>query len=138
MSLPKIKNLYAVFWVLFCAANAFILVRDILGVQQEREDSRMFYFIGMRFSGLQGILKNVDYIGYYTDKDPADKITAAQFSQAQYILAPVILDLDNTSHRFILFNCSIEKKAFEIIEKIGAVPLKKNQYGIVLAERKRP
>ena len=134
--LKKIKIFYAALLAAFSLANALILAADIFSVQKRREDSRIFYFAGMRFSGLKDFLKGADYIGYYTDKNLSKSEYAAQFSQAQYILAPVILDLNNTSHRFILFDCTTEKKAFEKIKEIGAVAVKKNPYGIVLAENR--
>ena len=38
-----------------------------------------FYFIGIKFAGLEKVLKNVEYIGYYTDRDLSKKSEAAQF-----------------------------------------------------------
>ena len=132
----KIKILYAAFLSVLSLINVFILAKDIFSTQKRRENSQMFYFTGVRFSGLKDFLKDAGYVGYYTDKNLSKNEYAAQFSQAQYVLAPIILDLNNTAHRFILFDCTTEKKAFEKIEEIGAIPLKKNQYGIVLAEKK--
>jgi len=58
----------------------------------------------------------------------------AQFSQAQFALAPVILDLNNLNHRFLIFDCDDERRAFAAMQQIHAKPLKRNM-GIILAER---
>ncbi len=85
--------------------------------------------------GLTDMLRGVEYVGYFTDKDLTDKTNAAQFSQAQYILAPVILDLNNTQRDFIIFDCTTPDVALEKIKEIDAVPLVKNKFGIILARK---
>ncbi len=95
-----------------------------------------FYFLGMKFAGLDKILGGVTRIGYYTDRDLSKNSEAAQFSQAQYILAPAILDPYNLNHAFTLFDCSSQEKCQEKIRASNAIPLKKNQFGVILAGKK--
>ena len=94
-----------------------------------------FYFQGLKFGGLQDVFARVDSVGYYTDRDLKKDEAASQFSQAQYIVAPVILDLNYTDHDFILLDCTSEDIAYRKIKEIGAIPLRKNQYGVILARR---
>ena len=120
--------------LLLAAFDSIDLLKKLAKTQYERQ-RHPFYFSGLKFSGLEDTLKNVDYIGYYTDKDLNLKENAAQFSQAQYILAPTILDLNNTSHTFILFDCTNEKKAMSKIKQVHAIAIKKNRFGIILARK---
>lgn len=94
-----------------------------------------YYFLGLKFSGLDNILKEVKYVGYYTDKNLKNNRNAAQFAQAQYILAPTILDLNNSQHDFILFDCSTPQKALKKIKEFNAVPIRRNKFGIILARK---
>ena len=98
-----------------------------------------YTFLGFKFSGLSELFRDhkIDYVSYYTDKDLSVNQHLAQFSQAQYIVAPIILDLNNTKHEFILFDCTSEEKAFTKIKEIGAVALRKNKFGIILAHNPR-
>ena len=96
-----------------------------------------YIFVGFKFSGLKDILKNEDYIGYYTDKSMDKRLDAAQFAQAQYVLAPTILDINNTNHKYILFDCSAPLVAIEKIKKLGLTSIRKNQFGIILTKNPR-
>ena len=116
--------------------NACELSQSLIKIIAERNRS-LFRFSGLKFSGLDGILQDAAYVGYYTDKNLSkDRDAAAQFSQAQYILAPAILDVNNTNHFFTLFDCTTEEMAFKKIKELGAIPIKKNKFGIILATHK--
>jgi len=95
-----------------------------------------YSFSGHKFLGLEEIFKDVAYAGYYTDKDMEELRNATQFAQAQLILAPTILDLNNLGHEYTIFDCSSPELAFQKIKEAGLKPLKKNQFGIILAKRK--
>jgi len=96
-----------------------------------------YQFSGYKFSGLDDILNGVEHMGYYTDKNLEDEKNAKQFSQAQFILAPTILELNNLEHKYILFDCSHEEIAWDKIRQIRATPIRKNQFGIILAQSKQ-
>ncbi len=93
-------------------------------------------FYGNKFSALRGIFTDITEAGYYTDKNLDLKPHAAQFAQAQYMLTPTILDLNNTEHKYIIFDCTTEKIALKKIKEINAKPLKRSPFGIILAERR--
>ncbi len=118
-------NLFLGILALLIALNATSLFSTAFKIQRERLQ-KPFYFSGFQFLGLQDILHGETHIGYLTDKDFNDKQNAAQFAQAQYLLSPVILDLNNTNHTYILFDFTDEKKALKKIRSIGAAPLKKH------------
>lgn len=121
----------------FCASiliilNTFNLYKEIRGLGQIRKKVP-FIFMGNKFLGLEDLLKNAERVGYVTDKDLDVNQPALQFAQAQYILAPVILELNSTNHLFVLFDCTDEETALKRIQEAGLKPIKKNQFGIILA-----
>jgi hypothetical protein len=123
--------------------NIAALYKEIRGLGRIRQKIP-FIFMGNKFLGLNSVLKGENRIGYYTDKDLDVNQHALQFAQAQYILAPIILELNNTSLHFVLFDCTTEEAAMQKIKDAGLVPIKKNQFGLILArnistqEKSRP
>lgn len=132
----SLKSLFSVMIITAIAVNGGELVKKTPKNLTQR-NNLPFYFMGIKFAGLDKTLKGVTYIGYYTDRDLSKKSEAAQFSQAQYILAPAILDPDNLDHPFALFDCAVEEKCQEKIRASNAIPLKKNQFGVILARKKQ-
>lgn len=131
----KPSSLFIIIAFFMIAFNSIELGLDTFKIMKQRK-AIPFFFSGFKFLGLEDIFRHTAYVGYYTDKDIAhDKQAAAEFGQAQYILAPTILSLNHLSHEFILFNCSSEQVAFAKIKEIKAIPLKKNSFGVVLARR---
>lgn len=97
-----------------------------------------FFFAGNKFSGLDDILKGETHVGYWTDRDIKVDQNGALFAQAQLILAPAILDLNNTTHRYTLFDCDNPKQALAKIREIHAAPVKVNNMGVILSVRLIP
>ena len=130
----NLRYLFALAIILTITLNTADLIKETYKIEKQRE-SIPFYFSGFKFLGLEDIFRGVSHAGYYTDKDLSVKQNAAQFAEAQYILAPTILDFNNTDREFILFDCTTEEKALEKIRQIRAIPLKKNEHGIILARK---
>ena len=109
-----------------------------------KETSRLFKirehipysFQGYNFEGLEKVFQNIEYVGYYTDRNVEEPKNNMRLSQAQFILAPTILDINDTSHKFTLFDCSNEIIAFNKIKELDLIPVKKNKDGIILTIRK--
>lgn len=116
----------------FCA-----MTRQQLKHNQTRREIP-YIFWGRQFEGLDGIVKDLAYLGYLTDKDLDEQLPAMQFSQAQYTLAPVILDLNNPRRPLVLIDASSETAALDLIREHGLRPLKRNRFGIMLAEPLNP
>ena len=131
------SNAFLFIAVVIILINTIKSVQDIRQTQQKRKQIP-FFFPGYKFSGLESIFKDIPSIGYYTDKDLDDEQHAAQFAQAQYILAPTILDWNNLDHDLILLECSNAETAWKKIREIQAIPLKRNNFGIILARRTKP
>ncbi len=92
-----------------------------------------YTFLGDRFRGLEKLVNNAPYLGYATDKNLDDNINARQFAQAQLVLAPAILDLNNLGHEFLIFDYTTPQAAITKIRELHLEPLKANRYGIILA-----
>jgi glutaredoxin len=128
------RALFIAVILIMTGANLFHLSQKILETKKQRE-TVPYVFVGAKFSGLDKILKDVPRVGYYTDKNLDKKAPAAQFAQAQYVLAPIVLDLNYDKHTFVLFDCSTEEKAMDKIKELGFKPLKRNPFGIILARK---
>lgn len=94
-----------------------------------------YQFDGFKFSGLNEFFQNVEYVSYFTDRDLKDEDAVKQFSQAQYMLAPTILDPDNMDHPYMLVDCANPAMALRKMKEFNVVPVKRNQFGIILAKR---
>jgi hypothetical protein len=94
-----------------------------------------FIFGGEAFAGVKDLINGEKYVSYITDKDlKADK-NIAEFSQAQFSLAPVILDLNNPNHRFLIINCESPLRAKTVLQYFHAKPIRQSNLGVILAIR---
>ncbi len=73
------------------------------------------------------------FTGYYTDKNMELPLAIAQFEQAQYVLAPTVLELNNTALPLVIFDCTSPAIALAKIKTLGFQPVSANDSGIVLA-----
>ncbi len=94
-----------------------------------------YFFGGDLFAPIKGASGNEKYIGYLTDRDIKDDKVSMRLTQAQFTLAPVILDLGNSTHHFLILDFQDEKKAFAAAVQLSAKPLKRSPQGIIFAER---
>lgn len=101
-------------------------------VQLQDHTSIPLHSLGYQFMGLENIFKDVPTVGYYTDKDLSNTLAIAQFEQAQYMLAPTVLDLNHTQYHWVIFDCTTPQAAMGTIQRLGLLPLKMN-HGIILA-----
>jgi len=131
--------LIAICFVIMTIVNAPALTKEVQRIYNFKK-TNAHQLIGYQFYGVGQFLDDVQIMGYYTDlnidKDDEDE-GARLFAQAQYILAPVILDPNNLNHDYILFVCSEEKVAWLKMKEINAQPLRRNKFGMILAKRIR-
>ena len=132
----KPKIIWSLALAVIVIVNLTQSLQDIIQEKAKRQKVP-FFFAGYKFYCLEKVFKDIKYAGYYTDKNLDEPVDAAQFAQAQYILAPTILDLNNTSHTFIIFDCTNEELALTRIKEIGAVPIKRSPFGLILARKKQ-
>jgi len=125
---------------LFILICLIIIKFNISGLQYETDKINMvkklfpYLKIGYKFKGLDRFINDAEFIGYYTDDDLSENEPGKLFSQAQYVLAPTILEENNTDHQFVLFVCSNEINCLNKINELNATILGRNQFGIIIAE----
>ncbi len=115
--------------------NVAVSLEKVHSYQKEHHSYSVF-LPGIKFTPLKRTIKNSRYLGYYSDKNLKDKAKKFELAQAQYFLAPTILDLENVNHRFILLDCTTEETAFRKMQELQAIPLMQNDLGMILAQRK--
>ena len=134
LSFSSLKLYYCILFGLVIIMNSVSLGKYMTKFSAWRR-SHPYYFTGSNFSGLQSLLRASKYVGYYTDKNLDINQHAAQFAQAQYSLAPIILDFNNTDHDYIIFDCRNELLAILKMKEINALPFKRSILGMILAKK---
>ena len=105
-------------------------IRRILSINKVMDHQ----IIGFEFGGLDELMKDEEYIGYVSDKNVNDKNGSKEYAQLQYLLAPTIVELDATHYKYTILYCNNEKICFDIAKKVGAKPLRRNQYGVIVTQ----
>jgi hypothetical protein len=119
--------------LILCAAFSSAQLTLQVVAHQTHPAAAPLHTLGQKFQGLEKVLNNQRAIGYYTDKNIEHPLVIAQFEQAQYLLAPAVLDLNNTDHPFVIFDCSSAEIAIAKMKELKLIPLKANNVGIILA-----
>ena len=123
--------------VLITAVNLVFLLKQIVPYIQAMNQPALSARPGEEFIEFRPYLAGITTIGFLTNKSITAEKNDGQFLKAQYILSPVVLDLQNSGYRFLLLDCTNLVIAFDTMQKINAVPILVNRYGKVLAERKQ-
>ena len=86
-----------------------------------------------QFTGLKRAFAHVPRAGYYTDKNMEHPLAIAEFEQAQYVLAPTVLELNNTSLPLTIFDCTRPEICIAKIKELKLVPISASSTGLILA-----
>ncbi|MDP2652523.1 MAG: hypothetical protein Q8Q08_00655 [Candidatus Omnitrophota bacterium] len=91
---------------------------------------------GLEYADLRPFLSKDKRVGYATDRDlsPENNNTYYLLS-AQYMLAPVVLEIEDGSQDTVLLDYTHPDGAFEAIWRLGLTPIHDNRYGKLLARR---
>ncbi len=127
----KLKIIFIISVVLVAAFNLLSSYAQAIFQLADRKTIPL-HSLGFQFIGLENIFKDERVVGYYTDKDLKEPLAIAQFEQAQYMLAPTVLDLDHTHYRWVIVDCTSLQAAMEAIRRLGLTPLKAHN-NIILA-----
>ncbi len=127
-----LKTLFICALSLFTILNLIKLkkvVSDIVKIKQLTNYQDIEY----RFKGLENNLpKGTTYLGYFSDSDLTKSDDVKLLSQAQFVLAPVILDYTNIDHKYVLFVCNNETNAWKKMKETNTSPFLRNRYGVIL------
>ncbi len=118
---------------LFLGCCLVLIVVNSFQLFQKLSPQHPINFSGLKFSGLDDILEHETIIGYTSDLDIKETGPLADYEQAQYMLAPIVLDIINPAHKFIVINPSNDTAALDKLKEFKARPLLRNQFGVILA-----
>ena len=90
---------------------------------------------GIQYAAFKKDLEGVRIAGFLSDGNETPEGNDGQFMLAQYMLAPTILDLNISTHRYSILDCSTPGKAMGILKIINAKPIRVNLFGKILAEK---
>ena len=90
---------------------------------------------GMEFAGFKKHLVGKTVVGFLTDKNMSPENNDGQFLKAQYALAPVVLDLGESRHRFLVLDCSNILTAFDLLQQLNAEPVEVNPFNKIFAQK---
>ena len=135
LNLNRKQWLLVIFLTGYSIVNLFVLGEDIRMIFNYHR-AIDYNKIGYQFEGLQEYLKGQEYVGYFSEVDLRKDAASKLFAQAQYVLAPVILDPENLNHKYIILVCRQPKTAFDKIKQLNVAPLLMNERnGVILAQR---
>ena len=129
--MPKLRIIFLVCLVVAAGVDLFLSYGQAIN-KLEDHTTIPLHSLGFQFLGLADIFKDVHTVGYYTDKDLDNALAIAQFEQAQYMLAPTVLDLNHTQYHWVIFDCTSTQVAMKAIQNLGFTPLKERN-GIIVA-----
>ncbi len=90
---------------------------------------------GTQFVHFKPYLTDVRELGYLTNKDMSEEKNDGFFLQAQYMLAPTVLRLNETEHSLIILDYTKPVYAWFTMKSMRASPKYSSEYGPVLAEQ---
>ena len=129
------QYLFCLIFLVLTVTNGFVLKEEIRRIYNYKKILD-YNIVGYQFAGIETFLEDVEYMGFFTDKDMNNPKNAKLFAHAQFALAPIVLDFNNLNHKYIIFACSSDGIAELYMNKINAVALGRNQFGIIIAKRK--
>jgi hypothetical protein len=127
----KLKIIFFLCLILAAVFNLYQAYSQAINQLQDRKTIPL-HSLGFQFMGLENVFKDIRTVGYYTDKNLDNPLAIAQFEQAQYMLAPTVLDLNHTQYRWVIFDCTSPQVAIDAIKSLGFTP-SKIRNGIIVA-----
>ncbi len=96
-------------------------------------DALLMHKLGEPFAVFNPALKNVRIIGYFSDKNMDIPLALAQYQQAQFTLAPTILELNSLNHPIVIFDSTTPQKSIDLMKANGFKPIAATATGAFLA-----
>ena len=132
---PKLRMAFFILSFILVFLN-FISLLQIYPLTLTANQSRKNYEPGMEFADFKEKLSGVKRVGFLTNKDMSPERNDGQFLAAQGTLAPIILDLNNPNHSWIILDCIHLIPAYLKMKEIDATPVYTNKFGKILAHKK--
>src|SRR6185436_11011443 len=129
-------SLQLILTLLIVALVGLNLVYAVINVISKTVNRKPIYAPGAQFEDIKKIVKNEKTIGYLTNRDITPEKNDQEFLQAQYILAPTILDLNNDNYRLLILDFTNPTFMLYKLKEIQAKPVYSNIYNKVVAIRR--
>ena len=139
--MPDIKNSLPIQKIfLFCilaiaTVNCLFALKD-LSLAAARQSQRNIKYPGYEFGDLKQKLPAVRKAGFLTDKDMSPERNDGQFLAAQFIFAPIMLELNNPHHEFIILDYTSLQAALDAMKKDNIHTVYINGHGKILGRKK--
>ncbi len=138
INLNLIKHCFIILLsLLFITFTSFLSIRY---VKRNAVPVPNLYEPGYQYIDFVPHLKNVKRLGFLSNKSISAEAGLDEFQQAQYMLAPAVLDLNNSNYEYNVLDFMTEKKdqvyVFYMLQKLNAVKVADNPWGRVLIRRK--
>ena len=128
----NVKNFFLCIFALSAGLSSFQLVSRTID-HRLHPAAHPLHSLSQQFVGLKKPFIGVARAGYYTDKNLDLPLVIAQFEQAQYILAPTVLEINTTGLPLVIFDCTSPQVAIAKIKELGLVPISASNTGLILA-----
>ena len=131
-----VKRIFLFAMLFMAGINCLSILKD-LSSSLIRPSQKNVKYPGYEFGDLRRkIPAAVSEIGFLTNKDMSPERNDGQFLAAQCMLAPIVLDLDNPHHEFIILDYTDIPTALNAMEKYNIQTLYINGYGKILGRGK--
>ena len=130
---PYLRLFFIALFCILIAINFFTISTKT--VEQVKNLDKKFLEPGFEFAGLRKDLKGIPKAGYLSEKNQTAENQDGRFMMAQYMLAPVLLDLSNPGHKINIINAPTPDSAKAILSIIRAKPTYINPFGKIISER---
>ena len=84
---------------------------------------------GQAYRDIANNLQKIHIVGFHTDSNMSSENNDAEFLMAQYMMAPIVLDYNNTTHPIHLLSYQDEKKALAKVKELGGQLVYHNSFG---------
>ncbi len=129
----SLECLIAVTSLAMIGLTSFYLLANYM--VKSRQPDTPIYEPGTQFATFKEKLKDVNAIGYLTNKDMSEEKNDGTFLQAQYMLAPTVLELNETHPNLNILDYTSPVYTVFTMRSLRSKPIASSPYGPVLAEK---
>jgi len=129
----RVKTLVTILTILLICSNIFFLLANFM-VKYKQKDIKIIE-PGTQFTRFIRKLEGVVEVGYLTNKDTSEESNDGEFLQAQYMLAPVVLKLNEPDNQFNILDYGTPLYTVMKLKSLNAKTVATSPYGKVLVKQ---
>ena len=133
MSLKKLLNLKNIIFICTWLLILLHLLCAGINTLSKLQNPLPNFEPGYEFEDFKDKIKGEKIIGFLTNRDTSAEKNDQEFLLAQYMLAPVILDLNNPQHKLLILDYTSPIFLGYKLKELSAVRLYDNSFNKVLA-----